>query len=299
MVTESLLLDTARAQTYCSANSNNYMYEWIKSVSVANLQNAGVGSAYSDFTALTANLTQGQSISYELIPGFRYSTFIENWAVFIDFNQNGSFDDGGERIVSASSSGTVSGTYIVPTDALTGQTRMRVVMKWGSSPTSCNTFSYGEVEDYTVSIAASASEMVKTDVDEIGFQTFASLGAYMLASTVLEDPGYGTTFRHYTYSYEANNGNDGKTQLYIIKQFPLETNISQAEVVDADTNQIIATKICDPSTIDISCNSYLDVPLGLEQRVRKTFSVRYSNPQDNNVARYEYRFTLASAKLKR
>jgi hypothetical protein len=29
---------------------------------------------------------------------------------------------------------------------------MRVAMRYGSTPTACGSFSYGEVEDYTVSI---------------------------------------------------------------------------------------------------------------------------------------------------
>ncbi len=38
------------------------------------------------------------------------------------------------------------------TTALAGTTRMRVAMKYNAAPTSCETFSYGEVEDYTVNI---------------------------------------------------------------------------------------------------------------------------------------------------
>ncbi|MBL4654925.1 MAG: T9SS type A sorting domain-containing protein, partial [Bacteroidia bacterium] len=38
--------------------------------------------------------------------------------------------------------------------ALNGTTRTRVIMKYNGAPTECETFSYGEVEDYTVNIVS-------------------------------------------------------------------------------------------------------------------------------------------------
>jgi hypothetical protein len=46
----------------------------------------------------------------------------------------------------------VTGSFTPPTSALTGATRMRVSMRYGSYPTYCGSFSYGEVEDYTANI---------------------------------------------------------------------------------------------------------------------------------------------------
>jgi hypothetical protein len=79
----------------------------------------------------------------------------EYWAAWIDFNQNGSFDDTGEQIMTmnSTSTGTLSATFRVPAAAKLGKVRMRVSMKWGSSQYSCETFPYGEVEDYFVNIA--------------------------------------------------------------------------------------------------------------------------------------------------
>jgi bacillolysin len=47
----------------------------------------------------------------------------------------------------------VSKTITIDGNA-TGTTRMRITMKYNAAPTSCETFSYGEVEDYTVSFGA-------------------------------------------------------------------------------------------------------------------------------------------------
>jgi hypothetical protein len=43
----------------------------------------------------------------------------------------------------------LTSTFTVPTSALAGTTRMRVSMKYNAAQTACETFAYGEVEDYT------------------------------------------------------------------------------------------------------------------------------------------------------
>jgi hypothetical protein len=42
----------------------------------------------------------------------------------------------------------LTSTFTVPTSALAGTTRMRVSMKYNAAQTACETFAYGEVEDY-------------------------------------------------------------------------------------------------------------------------------------------------------
>lgn len=87
--------------------------------------------------------------------GFSGQSYTENWGVWIDFNQNGTFETS-EKVVtgSTSSSGNLSYNFTVPSGALTGKTRMRVAMKWNGIPTPCETFSYGEVEDYAIAISS-------------------------------------------------------------------------------------------------------------------------------------------------
>ena len=77
--------------------------------------------------------------------------------MWIDYNKNGTFETT-EQIVagSSSSSAKLSTTFTVPTTALAGTTRMRVSMKYNAAATACETFSYGEVEDYTVNIGGAA-----------------------------------------------------------------------------------------------------------------------------------------------
>lgn len=293
--------DQVYSQTnFCSANGTSARYEWIKQVTVGGLTNPSTGVGYQDFTSLTASVSKGSSIPFSLTPGFSGSAYSENWKIFIDLNQDKDFLDPGEEVasVSSTSSAPVSGSFILPSSALTGQTRMRVVMKWGSPPSSCGSFSYGEVEDYTMSIAAGSPSVVQTGVDEVGFQTYNSPNTHMLASTVQQNVSYGSVFRHYTYAYQADNGNDGKTQIYISKNFSYDLGISDVAVVDTANGATVYTAVCYPSPTDSLCVAYVDVLLGLENRVTKTYVVRFTNPQSGS-AQYEYKFTLSSAKLRR
>jgi len=87
-----------------------------------------------------------------------------NIRVWIDFNQDGQLDDVGETVISEDhkSPGTYSGSFMIPTTAMTGMTRMRVSVKMTSNgghtlPTPCDDppdpFGYhGEFEDYDLNI---------------------------------------------------------------------------------------------------------------------------------------------------
>jgi PKD repeat protein len=138
--------------TYCTSQGNNYSYEYIGRVQVGDLDHSSSGSNYSDFTAYTANLTAGATVSVTLTPVFPSSSYTEYWKIWIDYNEDGDFTDSGEEVFSKSGSSAVTGTFTVPSSASSVNTRMRVSMKYSSAPTSCETFTYGEVEDYTVDI---------------------------------------------------------------------------------------------------------------------------------------------------
>ena len=142
---------------YCSSQGNNYSYEWIERVVVGPLDNSSGAAGYTDFTSITANLDAGGTYSVSLTPGFSSSTYTEYWKIWIDTNIDGDFEDAGEEVFSGVGSSTVTGSLTVPSSAL-GLTRMRVSMKWNAEPTPCETFSYGEVEDYTVQISGTTPE---------------------------------------------------------------------------------------------------------------------------------------------
>lgn len=138
--------------TYCASSGNNQYYEWIGGVAVANVNNPSGKSGYSDFTSLTANLTKGANSNFTLTPDFGSGDYTEYWRIWVDYNQNGSFDDAGELVYSGASKSAISNSFLVPTSAQSGTTRMRVSMKYSGYSASCGSFTYGEVEDYSVNI---------------------------------------------------------------------------------------------------------------------------------------------------
>ena len=149
----------AAVVNYCTASGNSVNYEYIDLVQLGTINNStGANGGYGDFTNLSTTLVTGSTNTINFSPGFPGSTYSENWKVFIDYNNDGDFADAGEEVVSGSTSnaGTSSGTFTVPAGATLGSTRMRVVMAWNTTPPSCGTYSYGEVEDYTVTISATA-----------------------------------------------------------------------------------------------------------------------------------------------
>lgn len=145
---------------YCASKGTTFSYEWIAGVTVGAFTNTSTGASYSDFTNKTANLNAGQAYSITLTPGFASTTYSEYWKIWIDYNKDGDFEDAGELAFDAGalSKTTVNGTINVPS-GINVVTRMRVSMKYNAAQTSpCETFSYGEVEDYTVSITGSVAD---------------------------------------------------------------------------------------------------------------------------------------------
>ncbi|AWM13243.1 secretion protein [Flavobacterium sediminis] len=154
-------LSGSTTPTYCTSQGNTVTDEYIGRVQLNTINNSsGNGNGYSDFTSISTNLTKGTAYTITITPTWTGTVYSEGYAVWIDYNQNGSFNDSGELVWSNAASTTtpVSGTFTIPTTATSGATRMRVSMKYNGIPTSCETFSYGEVEDYTVNLATGAAD---------------------------------------------------------------------------------------------------------------------------------------------
>jgi vibriolysin len=153
---------TVALTPYCDSSGGSQSYEYIAGVSVANLNNTSGASPYSDFTSLFANITQGNSFNVSLTPGFTGSAYTEYWKIWIDYNKDQDFDDAGEEVFSGSGTSVVSGSFTVPATTVLGDTRMRVSMNYNAAPPNCGSFTYGEVEDYTVTIGGAGQQYTLT-----------------------------------------------------------------------------------------------------------------------------------------
>ncbi|NOZ47086.1 MAG: PKD domain-containing protein [Chlorobi bacterium] len=169
---------------YCASQGNNSSYEWIDLVQLGSINNStGNDGGYADYTSQSTNIVTGTQYTIYFSTGFSSSSYTEYWKVFIDYNRDGDFNDTGEEIVtgSSSSSGTLSSSFTVPSGASLGYTRMRVSMKYNSAPTACETFTYGEVEDYLVNIGNTAfGVLANSDIpgQKLGFELNDSYKVY-------------------------------------------------------------------------------------------------------------------------
>ena len=145
---------------YCSSESTNINDEYIGRVQLNTIDNTSGGQFYTDFTNISTNLTQDQNYTITVTPTWTGTIYNEGYSVWIDYNKDGDFNDAGEQVWtrSATSATPVSGNFTVPSGSTQGNTRMRVSMKYNGIPTSCETFTYGEVEDYTVNIQGSGPD---------------------------------------------------------------------------------------------------------------------------------------------
>jgi serine protease len=186
-------------QVYCLSNSENATSEWIANVTVAGINNSsGSDGGYGDFTGISTDLTTFQAYDISLTPGFSSFGFNEWFKVWIDFNQDGDFDDPGEDAFNAggTTQSTINGLLIVPGNALPGLTRMRVVMKWNVEPLGpcVENFDFGEVEDYCVNIVEGTPPDCVTP-DGLGASNITYTGATLIWNPTDDAINYSVRFR--------------------------------------------------------------------------------------------------------
>jgi subtilase family serine protease len=145
--------------SYCAAKGTAPWEYWVGNVSLGTINNTSdkfkdfATLGYSDYTSISTTLNKGQSYPLSIAPGLSWIGNVPNayCRVWIDFNQNNAFE-ANELVLEKTNQNPLTQSVLIPTTALTGNTRMRVALKFGAYPTVCETFDRGEVEDYTVNI---------------------------------------------------------------------------------------------------------------------------------------------------
>ena len=225
--------------TYCASQGNITTDEKIGKVVFGTISNTSTGTAgYENFTALSTNAVRGTAYTITITPNWTSTVYSEGYAVFIDYNQNGVFTDAGETVFTKATSTTTpaTGTFTIPATATLGATRMRVSMKYNGTPTSCETFSYGQVEDYTVNISLTAREIagnnalsfnlypnpVKGDVLNISnlespstYRIFNMMGQELGSGKIENESIYVGSLKTGTFLIEVSNGTSTATKRFI------------------------------------------------------------------------------------
>ncbi|SFB31489.1 Por secretion system C-terminal sorting domain-containing protein, partial [Flavobacterium swingsii] len=152
---------------YCNSTGSTAR-EYINRVQLGSINNlSGNNNGYGNYTTLSTSVSVGSTSSITITPAWNGMSVSEAYRVWIDYNQDGNF--GSDELVfskSKTKASSVSGSFIIPSTALVGNTRMRVSMKYNAFPTACEMFTNGEVEDYTVNITTGVTAKVGTETTD-------------------------------------------------------------------------------------------------------------------------------------
>lgn len=145
---------------YCTNSADDASDEWIQSFTVGSVtNNSGSDGGYQDFeNTFGIEFETFGSYPFEIGVAWGGTLYNEYSRIWIDFNQDGTFAPS-ELVFDQGTASQInpSGTITIPGTALIGETKMRVQMAYQGAtqntlPGICAAFTYGEVEDYCVTI---------------------------------------------------------------------------------------------------------------------------------------------------
>lgn len=199
---------------YCTLTSTNSTFESISNVKITAEGAAGVNSTsgasnYTNYSAdatrlvkLMANTTNNILSVSKKWAGSQYNEAVIVW---IDFDRSGTFDND-EIIMSTSPDqlNPVTEKFSVPADAYVGPKTvgMRVALRDGIQTSPCGSYTYGEVEDYAVSIVENTLAVKDTKSQQV--QVYPNPAVDVLNITKVTDKA---TYSIYNMAGQAvNNG---------------------------------------------------------------------------------------------
>ncbi|MFC2100933.1 C10 family peptidase [Bacteroidota bacterium] len=138
--------------TTCTNSSNNCNWEYITNISLNGGSQNSSASNYSDYTS--NYLTTLFVDSTYTLSGTAVVDSGNHIVAYFDWNRNGLFESGESIVIdstsTASSSFSFSKSFTVPSNAVLGDAKLRIVIVWNTLPSPCNSFYGGEVEDYRI-----------------------------------------------------------------------------------------------------------------------------------------------------
>ncbi len=158
---ESFILSTpcgpCTENQYCQLGRKDNSQEWIQSLQIGEYLNntKNEPNGYAHFFGFN-QIRLNQGMSYPLIVevGYKNDAFTEYFKLYIDFNQNGIYEETEEVFNQGPNTNIFTGDVEIPIEALGGYTSMRAILSFDSFKGPCDVlgFDYGEVEDYCVFI---------------------------------------------------------------------------------------------------------------------------------------------------
>ena len=144
--------------TYCAATHTTVNADRISNVAFANINNPSalttVPGGYEDFTAVVGNVVVDGM--YQMTITAASGNANDKVKVWIDYNQNGVFEDSEMTLLNYVSTTSSTGNITIPSGALLGNTRMRIRLSRqtnANSVVACGNLSgQGRTQDYTINV---------------------------------------------------------------------------------------------------------------------------------------------------
>ena len=198
------VVGAAALNTYCASTPWNDSYSNIENISIVgdntliNNNTVSQCNAYSDYTSFSADVTPGNSYTLNVNLGTCHpqQAWIDLANIFVDWNIDGDFDDANELVgqinpIQSPSSHVI--TLNVPSSAIPGQSRMRIVSQSTVSQSSNSAQAcddqvayFGETEDYTIIVNGSVATPVSylwSDGQNSSVASNLSSGTYYVTVT--------------------------------------------------------------------------------------------------------------------
>ncbi|MBL7772499.1 MAG: hypothetical protein JNM95_06555 [Chitinophagaceae bacterium] len=210
-----------------------------------------VAGNYSYYSAQTANVIAGNSYSFTMGIGGSVANLRGIW---VDYNQDGDFSDAGEFVWSSTATlNTVTGSFVIPSTAGNGVTRMRVLCasSIGGSLSNmwCSGVVFGEFEDYRLRISGGSQIITWSPANLLS----DSVGTEVLNTPLTEN----TTF-YATYTTNTGCSYTYSSYLYVLTK-PVIAPISSNNSVCPNTSVDLQTNLIENSLF--KTNLYSGLPI--------------------------------------
>ncbi|WP_197092820.1 choice-of-anchor L domain-containing protein [Labilibaculum euxinus] len=158
-VAEILVIDESEA--FCIPSVSNYQWgnnEYISNVLIGDINNNSGSDGYSDYTNSQSTDVKIGTDNLLTVTNGRYDN--DTYGVWVDWNQDGDFEDAGETIASESGDDVFTVIITPPFGAVVGTTTMRIRVNYLDTATPCENTTWGELEDYTLNVIASGASPI-------------------------------------------------------------------------------------------------------------------------------------------
>jgi len=153
---------------YCDASTSTED-EYISRVVCGTIDNSsGWQGGVANYTNMSVEFEAGVAQPITITNGNAWASDLVT--VWVDWNLNKEFGDANETFTLTNVGGTgasFQGNITAPANQASGQYRMRIRMTYSTAPVPCGSASYGEIEDYIVSIPSGVNANFTADITSL------------------------------------------------------------------------------------------------------------------------------------